>query len=210
MAAVLACGPRAVLSHRAAGAHHELLRSALLEVTVPRWRPGPPGVLVHESPLLPDEITTVDGIPVTTVPRTLFDLAAVLPEDELEHAVNEVAVRKLTDALSVLELLEHHPYRPGNAGIRPILERLRPRHLFVAGRWYQVDCLWREERVIVELDGRSTHSTLVAFENDRARDRALQVAGWRVLRVTWRQLHEDADALALDLRTMLRAGKKRA
>ena len=81
--------------------------------------------------------------------------------------------------------------------------------LFVAGRWYQVDCLWRAERVIVELDGRAAHSTAISFETDRARDRAMQAAGWQVVRVTWRQLHEDAEALARDLHRILRAGKKR-
>jgi Transcriptional regulator, AbiEi antitoxin len=95
MAAVLACGPTAVLSHRAAGAHHHLLKSEWLEVTVPFGRPEPLGVLAHESPVPPDEMTKVDCIPVTAVPRTLLDLAAVLAWDQLERAVNEAALRRL-------------------------------------------------------------------------------------------------------------------
>jgi very-short-patch-repair endonuclease len=80
----------------------------------------------------------------------------------------------------------------------------------VAGRWHEVDCLWRSDRLIVELDSRAFHETAIAFESDRARDRALQAAGWKVVRVTWRQLDRDADAIALDLSRLLRSGKKKA
>ena len=74
---------------------------------------------------------------------------------------------------------------------------------------YECDCVWPDHALIVELDGRSFHTTAIAFERDRARDRALQMAGWRVIRVTWRQLREESEALARDLRTLL-SGKKRA
>jgi very-short-patch-repair endonuclease len=66
-----------------------------------------------------------------------------------------------------------------------------------------VDCAWRTPRLIVELDGHATHSTRRKFESDRARDRALQAAGWRVIRITWRQMKEEAGELATDLRTLL-------
>jgi very-short-patch-repair endonuclease len=130
------------------------------------------------------------------------------------------------------------PYRAGNGVLKDVLKDLRPEgerirsrlegrfkwflrerrikrpelnaDLFVAGHFYEADCLWRDERVIVELDARSTHPTPLAFERDRARDRVLQAAGWRIVRVTWRQLHEDGDALAVDLRTLLRGGKRKA
>jgi very-short-patch-repair endonuclease len=75
--------------------------------------------------------------------------------------------------------------------------------LLVGERWLEVDCLWRREGVLVELDGRDVHDTVRAFERDRARDRALTVAGWRVVRVTWRQLEGEAGALASDLRMVL-------
>jgi hypothetical protein len=66
----------------------------------------------------------------------------------------------------------------------------------------EVDCLWPAPRVVAELDGFATHGTRRAFENDRARDRALVVAGYRVVRITWRQLTEDAIALAGQLRAI--------
>lgn len=77
--------------------------------------------------------------------------------------------------------------------------------LHAAGLWLEVDCLWRAERLIVELDGFAFHGSADAYERDRARDRALSVAGWRVVRVTWRQLHDAPGALAADLHRLLTA-----
>ena len=71
--------------------------------------------------------------------------------------------------------------------------------LLVDGQWIECDCLWRAERLIVELDGRTWHDTALAFERDRARDRRPAAAGWTVIRVTWRQLRDDPRALAADL-----------
>jgi len=173
----------------------------------------------------------VEGIPVTTVPRTLFDLAAVIPLRQLNRAVNEAEIRRLWDPLSLDDLLERHPRRPGAAAIRAVLAtpgagitRNDLEDLFIdfvdrvglprpatnaplqlPGFWIEPDCMWREQRLIVELDGRATHATRSAFENDRARDRALTAAGWRVIRITWRQLHDDAAALTRDLRASLTA-----
>ena len=93
LAAVLAAGPSAVLSHRSAGALWLVLRSRHLEVTVNGQNRPKRGIRIHRSELAPDEITTVRGIPVTTVPRTLLDLATVLPPHQLERAINEAEVR---------------------------------------------------------------------------------------------------------------------
>lgn len=82
----------------------------------------------------------------------------------------------------------------------------RPRlnaHVEAAGRLVECDCLWRAERLVVELDGHATHGRRSSFESDRTRDRALSAAGWRVVRVTWRQLEREATAVAVDLRSML-------
>src|SRR3977135_996279 len=78
----------------------------------------------------------------------------------------------------------------------------RPRlnaHVSVRGRFFEVDCLWAEQRLIVELDGRESHGTDLAFEKDRERDRLLLVEGWRVTRVTWRQLRDEPPAVIADL-----------
>jgi very-short-patch-repair endonuclease len=236
MAAVLASGPGAVLSHRDAAALYGIRPSSRreIEVTVPRRRHPRPGIEPRLAALPADEITTHEGIPVTTVPRTLFDLAAVRGRREVERAFHEAEVRRLYDPLSLADLLARYPRRRGAATVRAILAardagagmtrndleeaflaflarvglpRPRVNHpLRVRGRWIEADCVWIEERLVVELDGRGAHATLEAFERDRARDRALAAAGWRVVRVTWRHLHDGADALAADLGALLGYG----
>jgi hypothetical protein len=74
---------------------------------------------------------------------------------------------------------------------------------------YECDFVWPERGVVVEVDGIAVHGTRAAFHRDRARDRALQAAGWRVIRVTWARLHRDAEALATDLRRILRSSGSR-
>ncbi len=168
---------------------------------------------------------------MTTVPRTLLDLAAVLRPDQLERAIEQAEVLRLTDPLSLPAVLRRYPGRRGTASLRTLLakgrigatvtrskleERFRefvaatglPRPevnawLHIAGTWIEVDCLWRAERLALELDSRAVHATEAAFERDRARDRRLQVAGWRPVRVTWRQLHDDPRAVEHDLRALL-------
>jgi hypothetical protein len=233
MAAVLAGGPGAVLSHRSAGSLWGMLRSArtVADVTnVGRHRPRA-GVRLHRSRLPSDEVTSVDEIPVTSPPRTLLDLAAVLGAHALERAMEQAEALRLTDSLRLDDVLMRYPRRPGTAALREILARgyaastvtrsdLEDRFLAfldarglprpqvnvgieVRGRWMECDCVWRSHRLIVELDSRGFHGTGAAFERDRARDRALQASGWRVVRVTWRQLHDDGDRVAADLRELM-------
>jgi restriction endonuclease-like protein len=223
MAAVLAAGPDAVLSHRAGGALLGICRYEGVEVTVPAYR-ARPSITVHTSPLPPDEVTTVDGIPVTGLSRTILDLARVLPPHQVERAFNEAEVRGLTDTVSLPDLVQRYPGRRGIRTIKTILdtgpaftrEELEARFaafrrnaglpspsLNAAVEGFECDCVWADQRLIVELDGRATHATRAAFERDRARDRVLTVAGWRTIRVTWRQLHEQPEALAADLRKLL-------
>jgi hypothetical protein len=230
MAAVFAGGPGTVLSHRSAAAHWGIRPAdGRREVTTPGRRLAQPGLRLRYSRLPRDETTTHAGIPVTTVPRTLFDLAAVTPLNQLRRAANEAEIRRLWDPLSLHDLLERHPRRPGGAAIRAVLatpgagitrNELEGRFLDfldaarlprpgtnvpmeVNGIWIEADCMWREQRLIAELDGRATHATRSAFESDRARDRGLVAAGWRVIRITWRQLCDEPGALADDLRAAL-------
>jgi very-short-patch-repair endonuclease len=233
MAAVLAVGPGAVLSHRSASRLWRLQRGSSGSISVTRasgWR-APAGVSVHRSSLPEDERTVVERIPVTTVPRTLLDLAAVVSKRQLERALNEAEVQRLTDALSLQDLLERYPRRPGSAVLRELLRdeaaltgvtvndfeedfvalldaHCLPRPRFnadvaVRGRNFNVDCMWRESRLIVELDGREVHGTARAFETDRERDRLLLADGWRVMRLTWRHVRGDGVAIAEDLRLAL-------
>jgi hypothetical protein len=233
MAAVLAGGSGAVLSHQPAGALWGIrpARGWEVEVTCARKLRSRRGLKFHWRSLLTDEVTTHDRIPVTTVPRTLFDLADVIPRHQFERTVNEAEIRHLWDPLSLADLLRRHPRRPGAAAIRAVLatpganitrSELEDRFLGlldavrlprpetnvpieVNGFRIEADCVWGEPRLIVELDGHATHSTRAAYEHDRARDRRLVAAGWRVMRVTWRQLHDQPEALAHDLRASLAA-----
>jgi restriction endonuclease-like protein len=234
MAAVLAAGRGAALSHRSAASLWRVRPTTrpLIEVTVDRQL-SRRGIEAHRGELARDEVTTVLGIPVTTLPRTLLDLAAVLARRDVERAVEEAEVLRLSDALSLVDLVARHSGRRGVATIRAILaakrvgssatrSELEERFLAfvervglpppevnasvqVRGRSIECDCVWRTWRLIVELDGHAFHATAAAFERDRARDRALHAGGWRVVRITWRQLHHDAAALAADLFGLLEA-----
>jgi very-short-patch-repair endonuclease len=231
MAAVLAYGPGAVLSHRPGGAHWQLVSDrGPCEVTVPQARRSRPGIRVHQARLPADEITVHDGIPITTVPRTLFDLATVLPQRQLERAINEAEVLHLWDELSLDHLLHRYPRHKGNKAIRAALQRRREgstatksdlEEMFLAltdaagiprpeinavVEGFEVDAVWRDARLVVELDGRDTHGTATAFERDRQRDRALQVAGWRPVRITYRQMRDAPGGVIDDVRRLRAAG----
>jgi hypothetical protein len=177
MAAVLAAGPKAVLSHRSAAALWQIRPSdrAHIDLTTPRRFQPRPGLHPHRAVLANDEITTKDNIPTTTPARTLLDLAAVLPPHALERALHQAEIRHRGDQLSLDELLERHA---GARGVKAL------RHILATQR----------------LGATITRSKL---EDDRARDRMLQAAGWRVVRITWRQLHEGRRTLERELRALL-------
>jgi very-short-patch-repair endonuclease len=228
MAAVLACGPGAFLSHQSAGAEWGVCRpGSLVHVTAGRKRRRRDGIVFHRCELPPDEVTTKNNIPLTTVPRTLFDLAAVLDRRQLERAVNEAEVLGLVDELSLPDLLERYPRRPGARNVRAVLDRRsagssytrsdleemflrfaaeaglpRPEtNISIEG--FEVDCVWREQRLVIEVDGWQTHRTRAAFEHDRHKLRILQAARWRCVPVTFLQLRDDPRGLARDVRRLL-------
>lgn len=229
MAAVLASGPGAVLSHQSAASLWQFRDTARgrIDLTAPRKLHPRPGLHPHCAVLPPDEVTTAHDIPVTTPPRTLLDLAAVLSRHALARAVNEAEVLRLTDPLSLADLLTRHPRRRGVAALRQILDEgrvgatitrseLENRFLaFLAGNDVprpevnvriddlEADCVWHDARLVAELDGYASHGTRSAFERDRARDRRLQAAGWRVIRVTWWHLLEEPATLVRELRALL-------
>jgi predicted transcriptional regulator of viral defense system len=233
LAAVLACGTGAALSHRSAGHIWGLVPSppSLPEVTRPGSHRKRDEIVIHRSVLPEDEVVEVDGIPVTSPFRTVFDLAATLPTmRQLERAMNEAEVRQLRDRVSLPMLLERYPRRRGSRRVRALLASREPggitrndfEELFVAfldeyrlprprlnptltlrGRFFEPDCMWPQQRLLVELDGRAVHGTDRAFEDDRQRDRILLAEGWRWARVTWRQLRDEPAAIADDLRAAL-------
>lgn len=233
MAAVLAYGQGAFLSHRAGAALWDIRGGSWLEVTVPRGRKPREGIRVHWADLPADEVTAHHGIPLTTVPRTLLDLSAVLQRDELRSAFRQAEQLRLTDRLGLGPLIDRYPRKPGIPILKAVFEEAQRGLSIVRSEFeerfqaflldaafplpltnvriegIEVDCVWPEQRVIVELDGRSTHDTREAFEEDRARDRRLEAAGWRVIRITWRQLHDTPDELEADLRRLLGLNPRR-
>jgi len=186
----------------------------------------------HHRPLPADEVTMEDGIPVTTVPRTIFDLAATEDSEVVGSMIQEMEFGELRDPLSLWDLVRRYPRRRGVARVRLALERLEdepegrkkslleerfvpflrayrlplPRfnYLIVVGtKRYEVDCHWPEAGEIVELDGWQGHKTRTAFREDRARDRKLRVAGYGVTRLTWNQLEDEPQVIAADLQDLL-------
>jgi very-short-patch-repair endonuclease len=234
MAAILASGPEAVLSHSSAAALWELrgYSEGAVHVTLPRKSTSTKQIRRHHSPLPPDEVTVKKGIPVTRVPRTIFDLAASEDVDVIQNLLREVEFLELWDRLSLWDLVERYPGRRGVRKVRVALERLKseppgrkrskleegfapflrkhrlplPRFndwILLGAKRYQVDCHWPGTGQIVELDGWQGHRTRTAFREDRARDRALRVAGYSVTRLTWSQLDDEPEAVAADLRVLL-------
>src|SRR3712207_3661029 len=220
-AAVLATD--GVLSHRAAAALWDIAPFPLgaIDVTTRRHRKGPPGVRVHQSPTL--ESTTYDGLPVTTVGRTLLDLADVLDAHRLERACHRAEHLRLLDLATIPDLpgrstaklrralatLEHaSPDVTRSAFEERFLAFLnasdlpRPRTNTRIAH-HEVDFLWPDARLIVETDGAATHLTARAFQRDRERDFDLTARGYRVVRITWRQLTLQPDTVARRLRSLL-------
>jgi hypothetical protein len=232
MAAVLAGGPGAGLSHRAAASLWSVRGGFALEITTPRLCRRP-GIIAHRATLPADEVTTRAGIPVTTIVRTIFDLAAVAPFHDVEAAANQAEYQQLADTLSLSDLAARYPNQRGLATIKRLIRDARigrtmtrseletaflafldvhrlPRpdatNIFIeaGGRLHECDAVWYAPRLIVELDGPG-HDTRQALHEDRTDDRALTVAGWRVVRVTERHLTTDQRQLAADLRALTAA-----
>ena len=227
-AAVLACGEAAVLSHRSAAGLWEMLpfppHGVPVEVTLLQGcrRPGP-SVCVHRfSRLDPDEMTHLQGIPVTTPVRTLLDLAGSVNARKVEQALAAALRERLTDREEIRGLLARYPRRSGAPILGALVDRdrepaftrseaevrflklirkarLQMPEVNASVGGYEVDFLWRGQRLIVEIDGFAFHSSSGAFERDRRRDAVLTGAGFRVIRVTWRQVTKEPEALLVSL-----------
>ncbi len=234
MAAVLASGPEAVLSHYSAAILWDLrsYSERAVDVTLPRKSTSTRQIHRHCSRLPADERTVEKGIPVTTMPRTILDLAATESTDLVENLLREAEFLQLSDRLSLPDLLERYPGKRGTRKVHLALKRLEeepegrrrsrleerfapflrlhtlpiPRfndQIVLGATRYTVDCHWPEVRQIVELDGWQGHGTRTAFREDRARDRRLAAAGYSVTHITWNQLDDEPGAIASDLRSLL-------
>jgi hypothetical protein len=238
MAAVLACAPDAVLSYRCAAALYEIrgTAQAKIDVTVRgRSHRKHAGVDVHRSTTLTaTDVTLTNGIPCTTVARTLLDLAQVIKGRPLERALDQAEILDLLDLAALDDQIERNKARPAAkrlqavlaqhyAGSTPTWSDLEEAFLAACRQAklpppevnalidpgdhdptaIRVDFVWRDQRVIVETDGHETHRTRRAFEEDRLRDQRLIVAGWTVIRVTWRQLTQRPDEVMRRLARLL-------
>jgi very-short-patch-repair endonuclease len=218
MAAVLACGEGAVLSHRSAAELWGIRRgdrrrseaggrgeSALIDVTVPRTSgmKKRTGIALHRSKTLKaSDCTRFKAIPVTRPVRTLTDLRKVVPADEFAAALRQAEFLRLPIG-----------HELPSEGTRSELEsrmlalcrrhRLPEPKVNVRVDRYTVDFLWREQRLIVELDGWESHRGRAAFEDDRLRDARLKLLGFEVLRFTWRQVASGPREVVATIRALL-------
>jgi very-short-patch-repair endonuclease len=234
MAAVLASGSGTLLSHHTAAALWGLrgYSGGAIHVTVPHKSTSSKRIRRHFSVVPLDERAVEEGIPLTSVHRTIFDLAAGASVDEVVSMIKEAEYLNRWDRLSLPHLLERYPGKRGSRKVRFALERITEeppgrtrskleerfapflrRHrlslprfndwILLGEKRFQVDCNWPDLHLIVELDGWEGHSTRSAFQHDRARDRALKVAGFSVVHLTWNQLDDEPEAVASDLRALL-------
>lgn len=234
MAATLSCGPDSLLSGHSATALWDLAKTSrsLIDVVRPRGSAHRRrGIHLHEArALTPADATTIDGIPVTSIPRTLLDLADVLSPQRLEQIIEAAERRHLLDTNAITELLNRSNGRHNIGALRaalslpsgaidtrsPLERRFlqfcdehgipRPQtNVTVAG--CEVDAHWPKAKLIVELDSVTFHLTSAAFERDRERDIALSLTGETVIRVTDRRLKADPAQLAADVHALLAAGR---
>lgn len=230
MAATLACGDGAMLSHGSAAALWGLTRPrGPIEIVGRNWRRSP-GLMARESRVHPEDRHEIDAIPVCSVARTLLDLAGIWDAERVERVWEEADRLGLLELRAVEQARGRATNRKGAARIRLLAaaarepvrtrspledrfavfcrERGLPAPVFnssVLDR--EVDALWPRERLIVELDGFAFHGHRAAFERDRAWDAALQIAGYRVLHLTWLRLEKEPVQIVRQIRTLLRRGR---
>lgn len=225
MAALLACGPHAAIGHWSSTFVFALAPRPVggVDVTIAKGLAGRrPGIRPHRTITLPPcDVVVKHGLRVTTPARTLLDLAATAPRHVLERLTEEAQVQRLASTAELLAVIERNPGRSGVRRLReialaldePLLtrseaeKRLRalirsaglplPRTNVTRAGW-EVDAVWDAQRLVVEVDGYKYHRPPAAFERDRRKDADLMLAGYRVLRITWRRLtREPAQVIAL-------------
>jgi hypothetical protein len=227
-AALLACGPGAVLSHVSAAALWGLTKRwpTPPEVTVPA-RHRPAGIRVHVYRSLErQDIRRHRGIRVTSPARTVLDIAPRLTPKARARAVNEARLNCGLRLAHLQELLERNPHHRATRLLKPFVEQpigptrsefedrfisfartyalpIPQMNARVAG--YEVDALFAAEKVVVELDGWEFHSSRGSFERDRDKDAALAAAGYVVVRITWERLMQTPAREATRLHDILTA-----
>lgn len=229
LAAVFACGDDAVLSHLSAAVHWGLLgtEQAKVDVTARRGRRGVPGVRLHRSRSLDArDRTTHEGMPITTLARTLLDLAATIPGGRLERALAQAERLRIYDHRAITDVIARtNGHRGGTilgraTAQEPRLTRSELEVQFLTlvrraglpeplsnhelevpdhGR-EDVDFYWPAHRLVVETDGWETHGTRSAFQSDRRKDAALTAAGYKVMRFTYDDVTREGATVVRRLR----------
>ena len=234
LAAALACSDGSAISHLSGAAVWRLreVDPVTIDVTVPR-RSGRrrAGIRVHRPRhLAPGDFTWHRGVPVTSVPRTLIDVAEVVSIRSLERMLDEAEFLRLLDLARLDVTLERHRGRPGSARVRSLLEHHQPgstrtrnaleeRFLLIVREAglpqpdvnqelgsYEVDFLWRDARLVVETDGGASHDRHSQRERDGRRDAGLAIDGYRTERFTYDQVMNRPAEVTAVLETLLRAG----
>ena len=233
-AALVAAGPGSALSLFSAAAFRDLRREAkgaAPHVAVPTQagRMTPQGVVLHRcATLLPGDVEEIDGVRVTTMGRTLVDLSLEVSVAELRALLREAEYRHHIDLAELRRTLTGTSSSPAHGRLRRVLDswvpgvaltesELEATFLDLCARrrialpepqvrvgGHRLDFLWREERLIAEVDGYDAHRGRVAFQADRARDRALQARGFAVMRFTWSEVVARPPAVARELRAALK------
>jgi len=230
-AIVLACGDGAVLSHRSAAGAWGLRPdgSARWNVTVPSARQPDAPVHTYRHRLTPAEVADLDGIPTTTVARTLLDLAALIPPHHLRRAVERAVQLELFDLTAIHRTLAAHPRRAGRRHLLALVDDLEDHGVTqtrsdVEAAFLQLcldhdlprpqvnhydndrerDFRWPAHRLVVEVDGWTFHRSRDAFTTDRRRDREALAQGYRVARFTATEVLLAPVQIATELRALLR------
>lgn len=231
LAAVLACGPAALISHRSAAALWGLAKPPTdgVRLTVVGESRRHRGLRIHRvDQLHPADRSQWHGVPVTSPARSLIDFASEAGLGELERAIAEGRALRLIPDRALTAAIKRAPRRPGVGAVKAELRReggplwtksegerhmlrliraarLPPPHTQVRIAGFEADFLWPEPKLIVEVDGFQFHGHRAAFERDRKRDAAHVLAGYRVIRFTWRQLTDEPLAVAVTIARALEA-----
>jgi hypothetical protein len=231
-AATLSVGGGAVLSYTSAAALWGLIKPRQrVEITIPSTagRPSRRGLTIHRSRSLPDQdATTRDNIPVTSLARTLLDLSTLFERRQLEKVLDEASYLRLYDGITLSRVIEDHPERASRLkacieehviGSTRANEGLEERFFLLCRRHglpeplvhepigpYEVDFLWREQRVIVETDDRASHLRAASFERDHRKTAYLQDLSYDVRRVTSRMLDRDETGVMNAVKRRLAVG----
>jgi very-short-patch-repair endonuclease len=232
MAALLACGDRAALSHRSAAQLWRLTEGPLrpIELIAPGDRGRKhPHLLTHRMRLDPGDVLTRDGLRVTTPARTIADLAPMLAQRPLRLLIERAQDLRRFDPAAIRAHLSRHPARPGSRPLLDLLDLLAPdedgarshlERLFlrlvraarlpppevntrIAGA--ERDFAWPDRRLVVEVDGHAYHSSRAAKRRDHRRDRALTTLGWRPIRFSYEDIALEPSEVTDELRRLLRA-----